>query len=125
MHWLLCCALCFLPGLPLRADEKQSKPNTLTPKEIAEGWILLFDGESTFGWKTEGDVEARDGTLKIGGNQQARIVLASNFNCLDLQFEARWAGRQMPAMFVSGVAPDFDKDPAVGWPLHKQTTLKR
>src|SRR5579885_1076658 len=30
------------------ADEP--KPNTLTPKEIADGWILLFDGETTFGW---------------------------------------------------------------------------
>src|SRR5471030_3064864 len=28
----------------------QQKPNTLTPKEIADGWILLFDGETTFGW---------------------------------------------------------------------------
>ncbi|MGL5097848.1 MAG: 3-keto-disaccharide hydrolase, partial [Planctomycetia bacterium] len=27
--------------------------NTLTPEEIADGWILLFDGETKFGWKAE------------------------------------------------------------------------
>lgn len=26
--------------------------NALTPQEVADGWILLFDGETTFGWKS-------------------------------------------------------------------------
>ena len=38
------------------AFAESPKHNTLTPQEIAAGWILLFDGETTFGWKTEGDV---------------------------------------------------------------------
>ena len=33
----------------------ESKPNSLTPQEISEGWILLFDGETTFGWQPRGD----------------------------------------------------------------------
>jgi hypothetical protein len=32
-------------------------PNTLTPKEVAEGWILLWDGEATFGWESHGAAE--------------------------------------------------------------------
>jgi hypothetical protein len=32
------------------------KPNTLTSKEIKEGWILLFDGVSTKGWTTTSDL---------------------------------------------------------------------
>jgi len=41
------------------------KPNTLTPQEVADGWLLLFDGESTFGWTPRGDVkwEVADGVL--------------------------------------------------------------
>src|SRR5882724_1282624 len=46
--------LCFLlvMTLSIQAGDK-AKPNTLTPKEIAEGWILLFDGETTFGWEVD------------------------------------------------------------------------
>ncbi len=29
--------------------------NALTPAEVAEGWILLWDGESTFGWAARGE----------------------------------------------------------------------
>jgi hypothetical protein len=58
---------------PAFAEDKP-KPNTLTPKEIEEGWILLFDGETTYGWKDAGgkdakmpDLTAKDGALVISG----------------------------------------------------------
>jgi hypothetical protein len=49
-------AICLLlaSALPCQAQGEKPKPNTLTPKEIADGWILLFDGETTFGWKADG-----------------------------------------------------------------------
>ena len=31
--------------------EAVAVPNTLTEQEKAEGWILMFDGESTEGWR--------------------------------------------------------------------------
>ena len=34
-------------------------PNTLTEKEISDGWILLFDGETLFGWKAAGEADWR------------------------------------------------------------------
>jgi len=51
-------------ALPAAADEK-AKPNTLNPKEIADGWILLFDGETTFGL----DVNKRVGKNKAEGGE--------------------------------------------------------
>jgi Domain of Unknown Function (DUF1080) len=63
---------------PVRADE-QAKTNTLTPKEIEEGWLLLFDGETTFGWKAEGAVSVKDGTLKIGGENAGAITTSAQF----------------------------------------------
>jgi len=33
------------------AEEVTSGPNTLTAQEKKEGWILMFDGESTAGWR--------------------------------------------------------------------------
>jgi len=68
MRTVLTLALLFLISTPALADEKP-KPNTLTPKEIADGWLLLFDGETTFGWKISGDVKVKDGTLFIGGGK--------------------------------------------------------
>src|SRR5262245_143773 len=50
------------------ADEK-TKPNALTPKEFADGWVLLFDGETTFGFdvnKRVGKNKATNGELLIG-----------------------------------------------------------
>ncbi len=44
-------ALLMSDGL-LQADEK--KLNQLTPEQISEGWIQLFDGETLFGWKSTG-----------------------------------------------------------------------
>src|SRR5260370_38200319 len=37
-------------GLTRAADAPHH--NKLTPQEIAGGWILLFDGETTFGWQS-------------------------------------------------------------------------
>ncbi|NQT12598.1 MAG: DUF1080 domain-containing protein, partial [Planctomycetes bacterium] len=42
-----------------------AEPNTLTPEELAEGWILLFDGESLFGWRaaSEANWAVEDGVI--------------------------------------------------------------
>ena len=48
---LILLLLCLSGGFarPAPADEV----NQLTPAELAEGWILLFDGESLFGWQSD------------------------------------------------------------------------
>jgi hypothetical protein len=38
----------------------------LTAKELADGWVQLFDGESTYGWDTKGDVTVKEGKLILG-----------------------------------------------------------
>lgn len=47
------------------ASAQEGKPNTLTAKEVSEGWILLFDGSTYFGWmpRTDAKWEVKDGTL--------------------------------------------------------------
>ena len=42
-------------GLWTQVTLAQPPPNTLTPAEVADGWILLFDGETAFGWAPRGD----------------------------------------------------------------------
>lgn len=66
--------------------------NTLSRKEIDEGWILLFDGESTFGWVPMGQAEWRveNGALVSSeggygwlrtGSEFADYVLKAQFRC--------------------------------------------
>lgn len=38
-------------------------PATLPAKDLADGWVMLFDGESLFGWTPTGKVEVKDGAL--------------------------------------------------------------
>ena len=54
------------------AEKDEVNPNRLTPKEIADGWILLFDGQTTFGWKIEGEAKVENGVLVLGGSKAAK-----------------------------------------------------
>src|SRR5438874_9932300 len=79
-----------LSVLPLSAQESAPKPNTLTPKEIAEGWLLLFDGESEFGWSSDGaSIKVRDGKLEIKGaaTQLSLARRSGEFQQFQLQYE--------------------------------------
>ncbi|MBI1830659.1 MAG: DUF1080 domain-containing protein [Planctomycetes bacterium] len=51
MRPVLACCFVLLIALPCSAQGGKPKPNTLSAKEIADGWVLLFDGETTFGWE--------------------------------------------------------------------------
>ena len=92
MRRILAYCLLLAIAMPCRAQGDKAKPNMLTPKEIADGWILLFDGETTFGWNAEKDaMRTNDGILEIGGKTKsiARLPFAgalwsSNF---ELSFE--------------------------------------
>jgi hypothetical protein len=75
-----------LTAVPAFAEEK-AKPNRLTQKEIADGWILLFDGETTFGWKAEGEAAVKDGVLVLGGERASRVESTGTLDAIELQFE--------------------------------------
>ncbi len=57
------CLLFLAAGFAPAADDKV-KP-LLGEKQLAEGRLLLFDGESTFGWKVTGDATVEKGVLKL------------------------------------------------------------
>lgn len=61
---------------PAAAEEK---PIGLSPKEAAEGWLMLFDGESTFGWTVDGVTAVKDGTLVLGGDRPTKLETAARF----------------------------------------------
>src|ERR1043166_1159299 len=81
-------------ALPAAAQDK-AKPNTLTPKEIADGWILLFDGETTFGWKTQGPQAIDDGQWTLDGG--SGIETFAHYGEGVIAFEYRQTGKERKA----------------------------
>ncbi|MFN3649278.1 MAG: DUF1080 domain-containing protein [Armatimonadota bacterium] len=64
-HFIRLAALAALTLLAAAAGAQERGTTPLTAKEIADGWILLFDGETPFGWEQRGDATWRveNGTL--------------------------------------------------------------
>jgi hypothetical protein len=106
-------ALAFFPCVAL-AEEKP-KPATLTPEEIAQGWIMLFDGETTFGWKTEGDVKVEDANLRLGGDKAASITTTSRFGPCRIAIEYRRSGKVQFAIAGDTVEITKEFDQSSPW----------
>jgi hypothetical protein len=68
--------------------------NTLTEEERAEGWLLLFDGESLFGWKAHSEVDwtVVQGEIKATKGEVGLLCTTSN-----------WANYQMKVDFQAPV----------------------
>lgn len=84
-------------------EQFSSLKNELTPREIKEGWELLWDGESTAGWKSaksEGFPEKgwniENGVLSVlsSGGAEARnggdIITISEFSSFELELDFRF-----------------------------------
>jgi len=78
-----------------RAEAEEAPLNTLTEQEEAEGWVLLFDGESTDGWRSygrdafpEAGWTIEDGVLRvIGGERPGDIIYDEKFQNFRLSLE--------------------------------------
>jgi hypothetical protein len=66
MRCLICLSLA-LWSTSAFAQNVAPNDNTLTPMEVTDGWLLLFDGDSDFGWRGDGVVKADGGKLTITG----------------------------------------------------------
>ncbi|GIW82983.1 MAG: glycosyl hydrolase [Gemmatales bacterium] len=93
--------ICVLSPSILAAD----RTGILKPDEIADGWILLFDGETTFGWKIDGEAKVQDGTLVLGGNKATKAQTTTRFpwragNAYAFSMEVKWGGKQPPKVWA-------------------------
>ncbi len=73
-------------AIPCQASD-DVKPNTLTPKEIAEGWILQFDGETSFGWVSGKSLKVEKGSLVFG--EKGFPSPSTSFRALETSFDYR------------------------------------
>src|SRR5262249_22175070 len=98
-----------------RAGEA-GKPPTLTPKEIADGWLLLFDGATAFGWKARGETKAADGVLTlIAGQRATSLSTTTAFGDFELNFEWRVEGdKPLPRAILTWKEVPEDKNVTLG-----------
>jgi hypothetical protein len=97
MHFLSFCLVALLCAVSAAAQ-----PNTLTPQEVEEGWILLWDGRTDFGWEWHGDAawSIRDGVLSASGDKAGWLGTTSMFADYVLKIEFRTAADGNSGVFL-------------------------
>jgi hypothetical protein len=90
------------------ADE----PNTLSPEEIEDGWILLFDGQTDFGWKasTKANWKVADGTISVSEGEKGLLCTTSEFADYVLKVDFRAPRETNSGIFLR--TPAVPSDPA-------------
>lgn len=98
MRRMLCCVafLLFASALPA-ADA-----NRLTPEEIADGWLLLFDGETLFGWKAESDANwsVQDGAIQVSEGAPGLLRTTAQFDNYVLKVDFKAAETTNSGVFL-------------------------
>ena len=89
-------ALLFASGLAAQ------QPNTLTAEEVRDGWILLWDGETDFGWEWHGDAvwTFRNGVLKVAAGDAGWLGTTTTFGDFHLKLEFRTAADGNSGVFL-------------------------
>jgi hypothetical protein len=85
-----------------------SAQNALTPKESADGWILLFDGKTLKGWEsrptsvpnTTGDWTVENGSIVCGGKVPSWLSGGTTFSDYELKVEFRGGEKVNSGVFL-------------------------
>jgi hypothetical protein len=76
--------------------------NVLTPEEQSDGWLLLFDGETTFGWQPAGnaDWQVTGGTITVSAGDVCLLATTTRFGDYHLQADFRAPERTNSGIFL-------------------------
>ncbi len=88
------------------------EPNTLTPEELDDGWILLFDGQTDYGWQATSKAEWKvaDGVISVSTGEKGLLATTSQFGDFVLKVDFRCPKGTNSGIFLR--TPLEPKDPA-------------
>jgi hypothetical protein len=104
-------ASCFILGMVTLAGSiagAQSVPNTLTPKEAAQGWKLLFDGKDLDGWEplstskppATGDWSVSEGAIQCPGTSPGWLASSESYKDFELKVQFRASEKTNSGVFL-------------------------
>lgn len=126
--------LCVLASIHSCSSSKTSELNTLSDKELSEGWELLFDGKTVDNWKTFNGGEVTgwkiiDGVLYnsgVGSDHGGDIITKKQYTNFELYLEWKIAPESNSGIFIhvqEGLsnaiyesAPEYQLLDDTGWP---------
>jgi len=90
------------PHLARAAEAPGSTANLLSPKAHAAGWLLLFDGKTTYGWESVGEAkwEVTDGEIRTAGDKPGFLVTTSEFADFQLSVDFKAAAGTNSGVFI-------------------------
>jgi hypothetical protein len=79
-----------------------AEPNTLTKEELADGWILLFDGQTVFGWKatSKANWKVADGVISVSEGEPGFLHTTSQFGDFVLKADFKSAAGTNSGIFL-------------------------
>lgn len=108
-RWLPPFAFLFLAGGVFAAEDTPPQ-NTLSPEELAAGWILLFDGETLFGWhpNNQANWHVTDGAIAVSDGEQGLLNTTTEFADYQLKLEFRAKKSTNSGVFLRTAAKPTD-----------------
>ncbi len=98
--------LVLLIGSLASTSSLASEPNQLSAQELADGWILLFDGETRFGWQanSQADWKVVDGALTVSSGEPGLLHTTTQFGDFELQADFRAQAETNSGIFLRTLA---------------------
>lgn len=96
----------------LASSRAAEAPNTLSAEELADGWILLFDGQTDFGWKagSKANWKVADGVISVSAGEKGLLHTTSEFADYVLRVDFRAPRSTNSGVFLR--TPAVPTDPA-------------
>ncbi len=109
---LMLLALVLGDGVGSGVGSAEDSLNPLTAAEQAEGWLLLFDGETLFGWQAAGQADFRvvDGVIRVTTGDKCLLRTTTQFADYLLKAEFRAAEGTNSGIFLR--TPPQPRNPA-------------
>ena len=96
------CLVLFLITAIVGSVANAAEHNRLSPEELAEGWLLLFDGETAFGWRPSSEVNWKvvGGTITASQGKMGLFYTTGQFGNYVLKVDFRSAPGTNSGVFL-------------------------